>query len=210
VVCIAGHWAGQLIAHLSFWTIMIPRLSKRRSWLGACLWLGFVMACLAFGGCSGGDDVTAVNIKTARELWAKAGIRDYDLEYTTAPANGHFLVTVREGVVKKVEGIGPGGARNELHPGAPRYYSVDGIFTTIADELAQLSKANPFDLPKGTTIVMKFKTNPELGYTEWYRRDIMGTSQSARIDIVKLTRTAAAQKPEKTEPNRTNPSRSAN
>ena len=44
---------------------------------------------------------------------------------------------------------------------------------------------------------MKFKTNPELGYPEWYRRDIMGTSQSARIDVIKLTPTAAASKPEK-------------
>ena len=93
--------------------------------------------------------MTRENIEAARQRWAVAGIRDYDLEYTTAPANGHFLVTVREGVVKKVEGIGPGGARNELHPGAPRYYSVDGIFTTIADELAQLSKDNAFRPAQG-------------------------------------------------------------
>jgi hypothetical protein len=189
---------------------MINRLHEKPPKAHRLLWLGISTFCWLAGGCSGGQEVTRENIEAARQRWAVAGIRDYDLEYTTAPANGHFLVTVREGVVKKVEGIGPGGARNELHPGAPRYYSVDGIFTTIADELAQLSKANPFDLPKGTTIVMKFKTNPELGYTEWYRRDIMGTSQSARIDIVKLTRTAAPPKPEKTEPNRTNPSRSAN
>ena len=91
--------------------------------------------------------------------------------------------------VKKVESIQPDGARVELHPGAPRYYSVDGLFMTIADELAQLEKPNPFQQPKGTKIVMKFKTNPELGYPEWYRRDIMGASQNARIDVIKLTPT---------------------
>ena len=124
-------------------------------------WLGILAACLAGGRLLRGQDVTAEDIKAARELWSKAGIRDYDLEYTTAPANGHFLVTVRDGEVKKVEAIQPDGARIELHPGAPRYYSVDGLFVTIADELAQLEKPNPFEQPKGTKVVMKFKTNPE-------------------------------------------------
>lgn len=148
-------------------------------------------------GCSGGQAVTSENVEAARRLWTKAGIRDYDLEYTTAPSNGHFLVTVHDGEVKKIEAIGPGGARHELHPGAPRYYSVDGIFVTIADELAQLKKSTPFEQPKGTKIVMKFNTNSKLGYPEWYHRDIMGTSQSARIDVIRLTPTAAELKPEK-------------
>jgi Family of unknown function (DUF6174) len=161
------------------------------------VYFGVLVACTTAAGCSGGERVTAENIEAARQLWAKAAIRDYDLEYTTAPANGHYLVTVRNGEVKKVEGIQPGGERNELHPGAPRYYSVDGIFTTIADELAKLKEPKPFDQPEGTTIVMKFKTNPELGYPEWYRRDIMGTARSASIDILKLTRATGAPTPGK-------------
>ncbi len=192
LVCIADQRAGQLISHVSFWTIMIPRLSKRRSRLHARLWLGFLTACLVSGGCSGGDDVTAFNVKTARELWAKAGIRDYDLEYTTAPANGHYVVEVRDGDVKKVEAVQPDETRIELHPGAPRYYSVDGIFLTIADELAQLDKPNPFERPKDTKIIMKFKPNVKLGYPEWYHRDIMGASASARIDVIRLTPTTPA------------------
>ena len=177
---------------------MTIRLYERRPRLRQLFGLGILTACLASGGCSaGGQDVTADRINQARELWSRAGIRDYDLEYTTAPANGHFLVTVRDGDVKKVEAIEPGGARVELHPGAPRYYSVDGLFVTIADELAQLERPNPFEHPKGTRILMKFKTNRELGYPEWYHRDIMGTSQSARIDVIKLTPTPAASEHEK-------------
>jgi hypothetical protein len=189
-------WAGQGAALLAFWMMMSIRLHERRLRLRRRLWLGFLAACLAAGGCSGGQDVTADGIKAARELWSKAGIRDYELEYTTTPANGHFLVTVHDGEVKKVEAIQPGGTRVELHPGAPRYYSVDGLFLTIADELAQLEKPSPFEQPKGTRILMKFKTNPELGYPEWYCRDIMGASQSARIDVIKLT-PAGPIKPEK-------------
>ena len=171
---------------------MILCVHERKLRARPLLWPGIIFACLASGGCSGGQDVSADGIKAARELWSKAGIRDYELEYTTAPANGHFLVTVHDGEVKKVESIQPGGTRVEMHPGAPRYYSVNGLFVTIADELAQLEKPNPFEQPKGTRILMKFKTNPELGYPEWYRRDIMGASQSARIDVIKLTPTAGA------------------
>jgi hypothetical protein len=158
--------------------------------------LGVLSTCSATG-CSGGENVTAEKLAAARQLWSRAGIRDYDLEYTTAPASGHFLVTVRDGDVKKVEGIRPSGERTELRPGAPRYYSVDGIFTTIADELAQLKQPHPFEQPKGTTIVMKFKPHPQLGYPEWYRRDVMGTSRSAKIDIVRVTPVAGGSKPAK-------------
>ncbi len=158
--------------------------------------LGVLTACFGTG-CSGGENVTAEKIVAARQIWSKAGIRDYDLEYTTAPAHGHFFVTVRDGAVKKVEGIGPQGERTELRIAAPRYYSVDGIFTTIADELAQLKQDRPFDEPKGTTIVMKFKPNPELGYPEWYRRDVMGASRSARIDIVRVSPVTGVSEPAK-------------
>jgi hypothetical protein len=186
-----------VIAHLAFWNTMTIRLVERQLRSRRLIWPGIVMACLAAAGCSGGQNVTAENLAAARQRWASAGIRDYDLEYTTSPANGHFLVTVRDGQVKKVEGIQPGGSRTELHPGAPRYYSVDGLFVTIADELLKLDDPRPFDQPRGTTILMKFKPNPKLGYPEWWHRDVVGTSLNARFDVVSVTPTAAGTKPEK-------------
>ncbi len=159
--------------------------------------IGILAVYAASAGCSGGQNVTAENLEAARRLWTEAGIRDYDLEYTSGPNNDHYLTTVHDGEVKKVEGIQPGSRRIELHPGDPRFYSVDGLFLTIANELAQLKRATPFEQPPGTKIVMKFKTDPKLGYPEWYRRDIMGRSQNARIDVIKITRTAPVLKPEK-------------
>src|SRR5262249_5779171 len=97
-------------------------MSESRPSTGKFLRLSMLGAIVAASGCSRGQDVTALSINAAREVWTKAGIRDYDLEYKTYPANGHFLVTVRGAEVKKVEAIQPDGALNELHPGAPRYY----------------------------------------------------------------------------------------
>ena len=65
-------------------------------------------------------------------------------------------------------------------------YSVDGLFLTIADELALLKTDHPFGQPPGTKVVMRFKPDPKLGYPHWYRRDVMGSTQAIAIDVVKL------------------------
>ena len=93
---------------------------------------------------------------------------------------------MRGGEVRKIESILPDGTRIVLKPADTRFYSVDGLFLTIADELAQLKTDHPFDQPKGTKVVMRFKPDPKLGYPHWYRRDVMGTSLSIAIDVVKL------------------------
>ena len=159
--------------------------------------LGVLAACASALGCSGGQQVTYENVEAAKRLWTKAGIRDYDLEYTSGPFNDHYLVIVHDGTVRKVESIQPGGGRVELHPGEPRFYSVDGLFLTITNELAQLKTDTPFEKPKGTKIVMSFETDPKLGYPHWYRRDILGAAHAAKFDVIKITRTAAAPKPQK-------------
>lgn len=88
--------------------------------------------------------------------------------------------------MRKVESVQPDGRRLDLHPAKTRYYSVDGLFLTIAEELALLKTDRPFDQPKGTKVVMRFKPDPKLGYPLWYRRDVMGTPQAIAIDVVKL------------------------
>ncbi|MGO9812558.1 MAG: hypothetical protein ACLP53_17535, partial [Isosphaeraceae bacterium] len=115
------------------------------------------------------------------------GIRDYDLEWTaTGRMSAHYYVTVRDREVRAVEAIASDGQRSELHPPAPRFYGVEGLFTTIADELAQLTLARPFDQPTGTKVVMRFTPDPKLGYPRSYRRDVLGTSQGLAIDVIRL------------------------
>jgi hypothetical protein len=143
-------------------------------------------------GCSSGQEVNSTRIDAAKRLWAQAGIRDYTLEWSvTGPNNAHYVVTVREGEVRDVESIQPDGARVKLHPGQPRYFGVDGLFLTIADELAMLTTDRPFGQPRGATVLMRFEPDPRLGYPLWYRRDVAGTLQSVRIAVISLVPTAA-------------------
>jgi Family of unknown function (DUF6174) len=149
--------------------------------------LGLLAIVVATCGCSGGQEVTPTAIEQARQLWANSGIRDYELDWTASGAqNNHFYVTVAGGKVHKVESVRSDGQRFALKPADTRFYSVDGLFLTIADELAQLKTDHPFGKPAGTKIVMRFKPDPKLGYPQWYRRDVMGTSLALAIDVVKL------------------------
>ena len=104
----------------------------------------------------------------------------------TGAQNNHYFVTVHGGEVRKVETIRPDGQRFALKPADTRFYGVDGLFLTIADELAQLKTDRPFGQPAGTKVVMRFKPDDKLGYPRWYRRDVMGTSLAIAIDVVKL------------------------
>jgi hypothetical protein len=168
-----------------------PRVSRFRK----LRMLGLLTVLGAMAGCAGGQEVTPEAIEQAKQLWTKAGIRDYDLEWTvTGAQNNHFYVTVHGGEARKVESVQPDGQRFASKPADTRYYSVDGLFLTIANELAQLKTDHPFDQPEGTKVVMRFKADPKLGYPLWYRRDVMGTSQAIAIDVVKFVPEAPAGK----------------
>jgi hypothetical protein len=69
---------------------------------------------------------------------------------------------------------------------------VDGLFLTIAEELAQLKTETPFTRPRGTKVLMRFKPDPKLGYPLWYRRNVMGATRSMQIDVLKLVPKAPA------------------
>jgi hypothetical protein len=140
-----------------------------------------------FARCSGGQAVTPEAVAAARKVWADAKLRDYDLEWMAAGRmSAHYFVTVRRGEVRKIETVAPDGQKFEVHPAERGFYGVDGLFTTIADELAQLKEAQPFGQPRGTKVVMRFTPDPTLGFPRSYRRDVLGTSQGLAIDVIRL------------------------
>jgi Family of unknown function (DUF6174) len=144
---------------------------------------------MATAGCGGGQEVTPESVQAAKQLWARAGIRDYDLDWSvTGPNNAHYLVTVRDGQVRTIEMIGRDGGKSALHPAETSLYSVDGLFRTLEEELAVCSKSEtPFGQPKGSKVVMRFQPDGKQGYPHWYHRDVLGTPMSMSIDVNALT-----------------------
>jgi Family of unknown function (DUF6174) len=146
-------------------------------------------------GCGGGQEVTPEAVDQARRLWAQANIRDYDLDWSVrGPNNAHYFVTVRDGEVRKIESISRDGTKVELHPGDPQFYSVNGLFHTVEDELALVKTDHPFGQPEGTRIAMRFSPDAKLGYPHWYHRDVMGTPLSIAIEVNTLTPVPSASK----------------
>ena len=154
--------------------------------------LALVPLLLGMAGCAGGQDVTPRSIREARRLWDRAGIRDYDLEWTsTGLRSSHYRVSVRNGRVESVESIYQG-KTYPVRTAEPKYYGIDGLFLTIEDELAQLQTATPFGHAKGTKAVLRFTPDPQLGYPRSYRRDVLGTPQVLAIDVTRFAPRPAA------------------
>ncbi len=165
---------------------------RRRKPAGLILIVALMATSLAVkGGCAGGDEVTEQSLRKARVRWAKAGIHDYDLEWTSSGAmNSRYAVAVRGGRVESVKAVAPDGRTHLLKPSEPRYYSIDGLFLTIANELAQLDQPEPFSRPKGTKAVLQFTADPEYGYPRHYRRDVLGAPAALAIDVVRFAPTS--------------------
>lgn len=142
---------------------------------------------LAAVGCAGGEPVTNESLATARRLWTQAGVRDYDLEWTSRGlSNAHYRVQVRSGQVRTIEMLQPDGQVTAAHPAEPRFYGVEGLFLIIGDELEQLKQPAPFGQPKGTKVVLRFTPDPKFGYPRRYRRDVLGTPLAVAIDVIRF------------------------
>jgi hypothetical protein len=145
------------------------------------LWLA------ALPGCGGGQDVTPQAIRAARRTWERADLRDYDLEWTSSGAqNAHYRVSVRGGDVESVHTVLPDGREIEAHTAQPESFGVDGLFQILEEELAQLQADQPFGQPAGTTAILRFVPDPQLGDPRSYRRDVMGVPKGIAIDVVRL------------------------
>jgi hypothetical protein len=148
----------------------------------------FVVLAGLLAGCAGGEEVTTQSIRAARARWDSAGLRNFDLEWTSSGlSNAHYVVNVRDGRVTLIESLAPGGRRGVVKPAEPEFYGVDGLFTVMDDELAQLDQPTPFGRPKGTKAVLRFTPDPKLGYPRNYRRDVMGAPTALVIDVIRLS-----------------------
>ena len=170
-----------------------PTRRLRTRWYARLALLALV---IATAGCGSGQEVTPESVQAAKQLWTRAGIRDYDLDWSVSgPNNAHYFVTVRGGEVRTVEMVARDGTRSPSRSHETRLFGVDGLFRTMAEELAVCSKSvTPFGQPKGTKVVMRFQPDAKLGYPHWYHRDVLGSNASVAIDVNALTPVPAGSK----------------
>jgi hypothetical protein len=145
------------------------------------------VVCLALAGCGAGQDVTPGALAQAKRTWARARIRDYNLEWTSSgQRESHYRVYVRDGKVKRVDSVLPGGHEKVMHPAEPELYGIDGLLQVIEEELDQVQSPSPFGRPKGARALLRFTLDSALGYPRSYRRDVPGTPQGLAIDVMRL------------------------
>jgi len=148
----------------------------------------FVASGLA--GCSGGEDVTVRSLANARRIWDAAKVRDYNLEWTSSgERDSHYRVYVRGGEVKSVRQFLDDRRENKIREveaktADPSYFGVDGLFKILEEERAQLLSDEPFGKPKGTSVLLKFTPDRELGFPRRYRRDVVGSTRGMAIDVI--------------------------
>jgi Family of unknown function (DUF6174) len=156
-----------------------------------------LLCVIALPGCGGGgENVTPESLENARRLWASAGIKDYDLEWTSAGLmDGHYRVFVRDGRVRRIRSVLGDGREIDARPAMPEMFGVDGLFKVIEEERLQLNDERPFGQPKGSKVVLKFTPDPRLGYPKSYRRDVMGSPKGLLIDVIRLDASSSREIP---------------
>lgn len=147
------------------------------------------LAMLVVCGCGEtGDPVNPERIERDAARWAAAGIQDYDLTWQSISTRNQsiYKVFVRGGDVKAVRLVRPDGKAVALKPADTNFYSVDGLFRTLREELAQSREPRPFGQPPGTTVILTMRSDDRLGYPTLYRRDIFGVEDRMGIDVIEL------------------------
>lgn len=147
-----------------------------------------VLLLAVLAGCGGaGIEVGTRSLAEARRLWEKAGVRDYDLEWTSSGAReGRYRVTVRDGQVTSVRTVQPDGGEVVANPADPSYYGVEGLFRVLEEECDEALGGRPFGQPAGTRVLQRFVPDPIYGFPRRYRRDVAGTPRGLAIDVVRF------------------------
>lgn len=155
--------------------------------------LGPALILLALSGCAReGEDVNTRSLGKARRAWDAAGLRDYNLEWTSSGAReGEYRVFVRDGQVRAIYQTAfdrREDRRRETvaRPGEPGSFGVEGLFQIIEEELEMAQSDAPFGQPKGTRVVLRFAPDPKLGYPRSFRRDVLGSSGRLAIDVIRF------------------------
>ena len=156
----------------------------RRSWgiaLAAVLMVGLLIGWVVRSRRDGGEPLARPGLEEARARWDSAGVTDYDFELVLSGSlEDTRLVEVRGG---EVVGMRAGGA--PVPEAAWIYWSIEGLFDSLATELSNLSQPKrSFGVDDPAQVHLRVEFDPVRGYPTYFLRHVMGTQQSVEWRVV--------------------------
>ena len=137
---------------------------------------------LTTANCAKGEDLTRERLGQAAARWQQASISSYrmTLEITGDRIKaGTFEIEVIRNKIKAVSRNGKNIGSND------RFYSLDGLFKFLDDEL-EIAKepARYFNAPSDTRVYLRAHFDPKLGYPTRYLRSVVGTDHNITLEVV--------------------------
>jgi len=112
------------------------------------------------------EPVARDRLIAARERWKSANIISYDMDLeTTGAQTGLYHIEVRDGQLAKITRNG-----QEMHPSERDYWTVDGWFQAIEDDLENSEKPSGDDPATRCEFWLRVRYHATLGYPQRYLR----------------------------------------
>ena len=120
-----------------------------------------------------GEALTREALENARRNWRERGPANYSLAVRVSGVQqGEHAILVEGGEVREMT---TGGA--PVREGARRYWSVDGMFEFLDEELRRAERA-----PEGE-VVLQAAFDEELGYPKSFLRHVIGQTRGIEWDV---------------------------
>lgn len=130
----------------------------------------------------GTEPVTRERLGEARARWAAADISSYDMDLQFSGAqSGIYRVRVRGGRLKHIT-LNDGPA----NPSEEEYWTVEGLFRIIEEELDLAEDPSRGAFPAGTQVWLRMHCDPDLGYPVRFIRQVPGTNRGVQIRVLRL------------------------
>jgi hypothetical protein len=123
------------------------------------------------------EPVTRERLAEAARLWEQAHITNYDLDLEVRGAQtGRYHVAVRDGTVVEI-------LLNDqpASPAASEYYTIDGLFLTIEEELELSERLAKSDTARKQPVWLRMRCDRKLGYPVRYIGQIPGRPRGVEI-----------------------------
>jgi hypothetical protein len=132
-----------------------------------------------------GDPLTEPALKGAEDLWRSKGPAAYELEVEVRGSQrAVHVIRVRGG---KVVGMTTGGSA--VPPDVWRYWSVEGMFEFLREELLNLQRTREsYGVEHPSDVVLRASFDDEVGYPRRFYRHVMGRSLDIEWEVRRFER----------------------